>query len=418
MRKSITLALALSCRVAAGGDAAGGPPARTDPLDASIAKIEAVLAKDPKLADGWVALGESLVRKARASGDELCYARADNCAEKALALAPGDPGALNVRGLVLIARGRWEDARDVARQVVAKDPGSAIGFGTLSDALLELGDFTGAVTAIQQMIAARPDLASYARAAYVRWLQGDVTGAREDLSRAFGAGPGMRDPDTSAWIVVEDATFLWHEGQYERALKGFDSALGIAPDFPAALAGKARILLHNGDAAGAAALLSRSEARRPQAATAALLSEALSRIGDAAGARAAFEETRRLGRTDDASALALLLCERREPPDVAEAIAIMTDERRKRADVYTEDAYGWALFRGGRLGEARACSERALALGTRDASLWFHAGAILIACGETAAGHRLLDAALELCPGFDQAGAAEAARLCEASPGR
>jgi hypothetical protein len=60
--------------------------------------------------------------------------------------------------------------------------------------------------------------------------------------------------------------------------------------------------------------------------------------------------------------------------------------------------------------------ERASALGTRDARILFHAGAIRMAAGD-AAGRRLVESALATNPHFDETGAAEARRLLGADAG-
>jgi tetratricopeptide (TPR) repeat protein len=121
----------------------------------------------------------------------------------------------------------------------------------------------------------------------------------------------------------------------------------------------------------------------------------------------------RLGRRGDRLNLALFLATRNR--DAAEALAAITAEAESRAGVYVDDARAFALYRAGRIDEALAASERALALGTPDARLLFHAGAIRIAAGDAAGGRKLVAQALELNPGFDVTGAREARTLLAGS---
>ena len=53
-----------------------------------------------------------------------------------------------------------------------------------------------------------------------------------------------------------------------------------------------------------------------------------------------------------------------------------------------EDALAWALYRNGQLDEARASIARARRLGTPDACLVHHEGAIRLAAGEAKKGRR------------------------------
>jgi Flp pilus assembly protein TadD len=86
--------------------------------------------------------------------------------------------------------------------------------------------------------------------------------------------------------------------------------------------------------------------------------------------------------------------------------------------VYIDDAYAWALYRAGHVDEARRMSAQALRLGTRDARLLYHAGAIAIAAGDRAHGRGLVTQALALNPGFDFTGSAEARKLLAPVPMR
>jgi tetratricopeptide (TPR) repeat protein len=97
-----------------------------------------------------------------------------------------------------------------------------------------------------------------------------------------------------------------------------------------------------------------------------------------------------------------------------EALRLIEAERAERGGVYVDDAYAWALFRAGRIAEARDVSDRAISLGTPDARLLYHAGAIRLAAGDRQ-GLSLIQRALALNPQFDWTGANEAAQLARGS---
>src|SRR5262249_2601391 len=69
--------------------------------------------------------------------------------------------------------------------------------------------------------------------------------------------------------------------------------------------------------------------------------------------------------------------------DLDDGLAIAHAALIRRPDVYGEDIEAWALYKAGRYSEARAASDRALALGTPDARFHYHAGLIALATDET-----------------------------------
>src|SRR5262249_3283426 len=109
-------------------------------VDRRIAALVTLARKNPRRIDAWVALGQSSVEKARTAGDPGYYLNANACADLALDLSPGDPLALDLRGLVLLNDHKFEEARALARSMLEKTPDNPLAWGTLSDALLELGD--------------------------------------------------------------------------------------------------------------------------------------------------------------------------------------------------------------------------------------------------------------------------------------
>ncbi|MBW3638133.1 MAG: tetratricopeptide repeat protein, partial [Armatimonadetes bacterium] len=94
-----------------------------------------------------------------------------------------------------------------------------------------------------------------------------------------------------------------------------------------------------------------------------------------------------------------------------EALTLARGELRFRHDIYTHDTLAWVLYKKGRLSEAAAASERALKWKTRDASLWYHAGAIAAAQGQKARAREHLQQALSINPSFHPTAPAHARAL-------
>jgi tetratricopeptide (TPR) repeat protein len=85
---------------------------------------------------------------------------------------------------------------------------------------------------------------------------------------------------------------------------------------------------------------------------------------------------------------------------LGEALELARAARDARPSITGEDALAWALERNGRCEEALPYSERALRLGTRDASLYFHRGMIERCLSRASEANAWFRKALELNPGF------------------
>ena len=72
-----------------------------------------------------------------------------------------------------------------------------------------------------------------------------------------------------------------------------------------------------------------------------------------------------------------------------------------RRDIYGADALAWTALKTNRLEEAQAISAESLKLGTLDARLFYHAGMIARAAGDSVRAKEYLERALALNPGFD-----------------
>jgi tetratricopeptide (TPR) repeat protein len=379
------------------------------PVDFEIKQLQKALGVHPELSDTWVLLGRAWVRKARGSSDPGFYLYAKASADVALDLAPSNRAATDLVGIVLINQHKFDEARDLAQQILRKQPMDLLALGTLSDAYLEVGRYDDAITAAQKMMDLKPGLPSYTRASYLAWLRGDEKTALENVHEAIDAGKDPRDPEPRCWVMVQAAMIFWHKGDYPGADAGFKAALKECSSYPPALVGRGRVALGDGEFARAREALEPAFKDSPLVETAWLLGDARAGAGDTKGAEEAYAQVVKLGRAADPRTLALFYATKDRDHD--EALRLVEAEKKVRDDIYTEDTLAWALYRLARFPEAKAASEKATALGTKDARLLYHAGAIKIAAGDRPAGEKLVKQALALNPHFDVTGAAEAAKL-------
>jgi tetratricopeptide (TPR) repeat protein len=387
-------------------------PEGTGPIDQKILKLEGMVTHDPAKVDNWILLGRAWVQKARQAADPGFYANANACADIALDLKPRYALANDLKGMVHMNSHSFREARDLMRTVLADDPDDLTALGTLSDAYLELGDYEMAAKYAQHMMDLKPFLPSYVRASYIRWLNGDPEGAKEIVKHALEGGFDTRDPEPSAWATVEAAKIFFYQGDYSGAEFGIDRALSAFADYPFALVWKARADLALGKLEEASANAKKAYEASPLAETAWIWGDAEHAMGHDDKAKEAYDKIVKIGRQGDKKTLAAFLAtENRDIPDARELIEA---ELKNRGDIYTHDVYAWVLYRAGKLEEAKAESDKAMRLGTKDPLLLYHAGAIKLAAGDKT-GLDLVKKALALSPKFQMTGAREAEQLLHES---
>jgi tetratricopeptide (TPR) repeat protein len=86
--------------------------------------------------------------------------------------------------------------------------------------------------------------------------------------------------------------------------------------------------------------------------------------------------------------------------NVEEALQLALAELESRKDIYGYDAAAWAHYNNGNYNEAQALITHALAPGTRDATLFYHAGMISLSLGNKTQARLYLDEALAINPHF------------------
>jgi tetratricopeptide (TPR) repeat protein len=340
-------------------------------LDKNIAKAQAAIKAGGFSANVSIErLGWLFVSKARTSFDPGFYKLAEECALCLAGREPTNAAALLLRGHVLHSLHRFKEAEPIARELVASR-GLSFDYGLLGDVLMELGRLDQAIEAYQKMIDLRPDLHSYARVAHVRWLKGDLQGALEAMQMAVQAS-SPKDAETAAWVYSRMAGYQLQAGDMDSALKHCDAALRYQPDYAPALLAKGRLLLAEHHEEEAIVPLRRAAALNPLPDYQWTLAEALRATGQP---DAALEnQIKQMGPASDPRTASLYLASTRQDP--ATAVRLAQEEFGNRADVQSHDALAWALASAGQYEEAAAHSDAALAEGTQDARMFYHAGII------------------------------------------
>ena len=384
-------------------------PASPSPAQRRIeAARKAIESKPDYLAYNELAMG--LARRARETSDAAYYDQAEEALQTSLRLAPDNFDARKTRVWVLLGKHDFAQARAVATELNRNMPDDVQVYGLLADANAELGDYAAAENAAQWMLDLRPgNLPALTRAAYLRELFGDVDGALELMGMAFSRLPQSETEDR-AWILTQVGHLHLSTGALSPANTALAQALALFPDYHYALGQLARVRLAESKPREAVVLLERRYRMAPHPENLFVLAQALARAGRSSEAHNAFLEFERKSRAEmegtDNSNRELIFYYTDYAPRPKEALRIAQTEIARRSDIYTLDAYAWALAANGRHREARAQIERALAVGLKDADMYYRAGVIAAAQRDRAAARRYLRQSLEISAVSEHAAAA------------
>jgi tetratricopeptide (TPR) repeat protein len=323
-------------------------------------------------------LGWLFVAKARESFDPGFYRLAEQCALGLDSRKPGSPEAMLLRGHALQNQHRFKEAEPLARELVRRR-GLPFDYGLLGDVLMEQGQLVEATDAYQMMIDLRPDLHSYARGAHLRWLKGDLAGAAQLMHLAASASSPL-DPESAAWVHTRLAFYLLQEGASNEADCVCDQALEFQKDYPPALLLRGRIRLAQRNGAKAIEALQVAAKRSPLPEYQWALAEALRQENRVDEAEEVESQLRKTGAANDPRTYALYLATCGN--SATTALRLAQQELKQRADVLTYDALAWSLAATGKIEEAQRQMEKALAEGTKDGRLYFHAAVIAAKSGQ------------------------------------
>jgi len=239
----------------------------------------------------------------------------------------------------------------------------------------------------------KPDLRAYARAAHMRWLKGDLAGAIEAMQLAVSAA-SPSDAESAAWVNTRLAFYEFQAGRVDEAEQRCAFALSLQNNYAPTLLLKGKMLLAQNRFREAVDALQDAANLNPLPEYQWTLAEALRATGRENEASGIELQLRSHGASSDPRTMALFLATRHENP--ATALRLARTELDSRSDVFTHDALAWSLAAAGNVAEAHSEMQCALAEGTEDARLFFHAAVIASQAGHAADAERWLRKASEL----------------------
>lgn len=200
------------------------------PVPGSSEALEREVAAGTASAEETAALAVQYLGKLRAEADPTVIPIARRLLERSLEMKPNDNFAASL-GMASLSNARHDFSSSVewSRRAIRINPHNAGPYGTLGDALFELGHVREADAAYQDMIDLRPNIGSYLRASYSAQTHGNYDAAVHALKLALDAAPP----------VGEEPAFILHQlgdvystlGNYERSERVNRTGAEIAPGF-------------------------------------------------------------------------------------------------------------------------------------------------------------------------------------------
>jgi tetratricopeptide (TPR) repeat protein len=370
-----------------------------EPPDERVAFWEPRVAAHPTDYLSAFHLADAYLDRARASGDLNDLERARSALERAAEHAPDAALGAPRQALVAFSLHDFGEALRVADEILAASPDHLTALGVAADARVEIGDLAGAHPLYDRLAALAPSPPVWSRLARLAFLEGDAGMAAALAQRAIVAADADGFPDEAAFYRFQLGELYRASGEVDDAGRAYEAALRALPDYPAAAVGLALVREAQGLRPEAIALLQRAIARLPTPDAVAALGDLYLLDGDEELANRQYATVERIAELARATGSVYdrqyVLFAADHEHDTMRAVALAEAELATRRDVYAYDAYAWALYRAGRLDEAAEAATAALALGTPDPRIRYHAGMIAAAQGHDADARRLLGAALD-----------------------
>jgi tetratricopeptide (TPR) repeat protein len=393
-----------------------GLRAQREPTDNAIKFYQWKIARDPTDFFNYDRLGAAYIRKGRETGDITYYDLAEKSLAKSLALESTHREAISATvhlASVYFSEHRFNEALTQAQRSLTFGTGDLSPYATIGDALLEMGNYKEAEAAYSKLQQDEQSPAPHAGLAYLQatrmssleFLRGNTRESIRLMRKAVETAIASQMPNESvAWTQFSLGEEYFQAGDLKNAEAAEQDALTTYPGYHRALAELAKIRSAQNRLRDSIELYKKALAVIPLPVYAAALGDVYTKAGLAAEAKKQYDlvefiaHLNALSKTVYNRELAMFYAD--HSMKLKAALEIAQKELEIRRDIYTWDCLAWTLYRNGRVPEAADAMSKAMAQGTRDALLFFHAGMIYLALHDEGKARENLTRALAINPRF------------------
>ena len=338
---------------------------------------------DPQSALSYGQLATAYLMRYAETGDLQSALNAEQAARRSLQIrTKRNDVSLLALAKSLVAQHRFSDALPFAQQLLKRNPKDSSAQLFLAEIYFERGDYSKAEEIWNSRDSSGVSPYSKAFESRLQWLHGEPDKSLQAIKAALEQAENEQatSPEALAWFYNKTGERYESVGKSVEAEQCYHNALKSFPRDFRSLSGLARLCLVRGE-------WEQTLKWAQDSATIVPAPEALGMIGDAQyylGNRAAANKYYAL--IDSISRLAkskgdtydrqrsLFLAD--HDRHLVEALEMAQSEMKVRHDIYAYDTLAWTLFKAGRFVEAQKAAQSALAYGTKDNKLLYHASQI------------------------------------------
>ncbi len=394
--------------------------------------------RDPKGAIGWRQLASAYLVASREKDSSELAQRAEEAAKKSLELrSHRNSSAAVVLSEALLEQHRFADALAACEQSLEIEPKNDFAERTLTDIYFEVGRYEDA----RKLVGEHPEWSKDPSGLALVARQFELTGHPEEAIISLANAVKLAESQsflpatTVSWFYVKHGDILARHGQLEKAETEYATAQKLNPGSWKVLASLARLKAMQQDHAGVILYGEKLNAIAPMTDVVGLMADASKALGNKAGAEKYSAQVLKMNQstidagTEPESELDTkrghthdrMFSNYLADHDLLLPLAqhAATHDLANRKDVYAYDAYAWATYKLAisvskatdsnylKL-EAKQSIAKALALGTKDSKMYFHAGMIELSLSHKSVAKSHFQEALRINPNFNPAQADEA----------